>query len=1183
MKTFFVLIYLSLLSQFVSAQNNSKIQNSLLWRITGKGLSRPSYLFGTIHLTDKRVFFLGDSLYNAIGETEGFAAELDLNSMGTQMINYMFHQNEEKNATEPIKVKDVVNAQIWEKYKDRLEKKFDKKADKITLDDLDQSKSELNIELYKKGEMSTFLDAYLFGVAKKQGKWVGGIEDFNDQVEQINSPETEEKIQAALYDEKYYHSSYEWFIKTYISQQLDSIDAFMYNEESGKKDYILIKRNLKMTRRIDSLSAIRSTFFAIGAAHLPGDSGVINLLRSRGFTLTPVFSSKKIDPDKYNLKSKEITWYPVNIKDSTYSLSMPGIANSLDKFEAFGLDMKVFFDLSFMKMYMTMSTEMSEDRKKLGLDSIYNGLKNQFAESNMKVREKEITINGITGREYRINAENGVLLMQVFIPRMERVVLNAVFALREQSLSDNESNKFFETFVYNNNQKKIAPIETKWNLFTNQALAYSVDLPVKPTESRNVRSEEGKIIQTAQAFDLKSQIFYGIKTSSTKEEMRLTSKDSSYFLSIGDDIRERVLDNAETIDSSYIFIDNFPAYRISMRGKVQGESLEIKSLTLIRGNRTYYLFTLFQPGEKERANAEKFLSSFRLLNYKYPEWHTIYSPDHSISTTSPFSFTFRDVDEEDFHQNAKRIIVYDSLSSNTLIIDKTLLPDWFWYSSDTAFLRKRAESYKSEADSISDYKLTLNDSIKSSEFVIIMPGQDRVRKVKIILNGNELYEIFGTMAHYDLDKKYYTFFNYFKILKKLNPVNFTQSRIQNLIKIIRSGDLKTIKEADLWWDNLAFKQTDLPLLQQLSLKIYPDFDTSYYNNLNSKILIKIKELDSNYSTINFIKDNYKLITINNEYAKPLLISWLSDIKTRDSYELIKYLLANYSYNLPKQGYFHYSFYDSLKLTASLFPQILKLADSDALGEILCRLTRTLLTNNYISRKEIIPFESKFISLAKREIEKNKKDIENNGSSYYDLIDILGILNTQSSDLILKQFSNFSDLRIRFKTLVQMLRNKQQVDPRTIYTFASTDEYRSDLYDELLKNKMENKFPKDFMTQKLLGKSKVFIYDDDDHKPAGIIFIDDRTEMFNGKKQKFYLYEVSFSSDFKYISYLGVAGPYSLNPKEYNIGKDDISDIYWDQQFDDKKIDTYFKEFLKQSEEQLKIQNNKKEPTTLIKN
>ena len=67
-----------LLFYCVSFAQTNKNSNTLLWRISGKGLKKPSYLFGTMHLTDKKVFQLGDSVYKALEQTDGFAAELDM-------------------------------------------------------------------------------------------------------------------------------------------------------------------------------------------------------------------------------------------------------------------------------------------------------------------------------------------------------------------------------------------------------------------------------------------------------------------------------------------------------------------------------------------------------------------------------------------------------------------------------------------------------------------------------------------------------------------------------------------------------------------------------------------------------------------------------------------------------------------------------------------------------------------------------------------------------------------------------------------------------------------------------------------------------------------------------------------------------------------------------------------------
>src|SRR5688500_6705529 len=133
------------------------------------------------------------------------------------------------------------------------------------------------------GEMPTFVDAYLYNIARRQGKWLGGIEDMSDQ--------------AGLCDDAFYptdldylfmqdnpsvmnagESMREKMISMYDEQDLDAINELMNTAGVADRDRILIRRNVKMARRIDSLVNLRTMFVAIGAAHLPGDSGVIYLL-----------------------------------------------------------------------------------------------------------------------------------------------------------------------------------------------------------------------------------------------------------------------------------------------------------------------------------------------------------------------------------------------------------------------------------------------------------------------------------------------------------------------------------------------------------------------------------------------------------------------------------------------------------------------------------------------------------------------------------------------------------------------------------------------------------------------------------------------------------------------------------------------------------------------------------------
>jgi uncharacterized protein YbaP (TraB family) len=1160
----------------ISYSQQGKLTNTLLWRISGNGLTKPSYLFGTMHLTDKRIFHFGDSLYKALEQTEAFAAELDMNRLGTQMINQLVNNKEEKAAREPVKVRDAVSTEIWKKYKDPLAAKFYKPAEKITLDDLEEMESALKAELFKKGDMPAFLDAYLFGIARKQGKWVGGIEDLQDQIEHINAEDIEGRIQTALFDDKYYRSGIEWLIKMYNAQMLDSIDA-MYRGENGQKDYIMIKRNLKMTERMDSLSAIRSTFFAVGVAHLPGDSGVIALLRSKGFTVNPVVSSKKVAPDKYILKTDESVWNPVHIRDSVYALQMPGIAENLGLLQSMGLEMKMFYDISVMKMFMTLSVEIGEDRKKLGADSLYNGIKQQYKKKDKQIKEKRIIINGIEGREYGMSTEEGQMTLQVFIPELEQVILNGVFAIREKSLHDAETVRFFQSFVYNRNFKRSVQPEKNWSRVDYGNHAFSVEMPAMPKEAKDVNSEEGKIIHTYQYIDIKAQVFYGMRISSVKENMYDPGNDSSYFIAIKDRLKTG-FEDSRILDSAFISMNHYPGYSIAVSGKSGSDWLETRVITLARGSRNYYLYAVYFPAEDNRLSANRFLNSFKLLPYHYPEWRTVFSPDGSFSTLSPHPLKKIEIEEDEIHVGSERFILYDSAVSATMYFDKTTIPDWVWFDTDTAFLKKRSGLYKALNDSIAAFSITTAGNLKMADFLVLTAGSPLVKKVKLILNGNELYELFTHLSPQDITGLYDRVFDEFKVGKENSSHIPTQSQAPALISVLHNADLKTVNKIKLWWDDLEFSKKDIPALQRLLLKIYPDFDSSYTNNnLNKKIVDKISELDSSHTTMAWLNDNYKSILPENEYIKPFVVSFLSGIKTSESYSLLKEFLINHSFDIKMPVYFSNGFYDSLALTKTLFPEILKFAGSEVLSDYLVGISISLYDSNLISKTVIKQYEKGFIASAKKVLENNKEDIEENGYNYYDWIKILGIINNPEANTLLKKFTRFNDRGIRFRTIIAQLTNNQPVDSRIIYTLATTDEYRHDLFDELKRIGKLNLFPSQYRSQKELGKSKVYMYASDEEPPGLISHAGEKTILYKGKQQKFYLYKVPFDIA-NSESYLGIAGPYKLDQKDY-LSTHEVTGVYWLKEFDAKKINDLFKEYLFSLEESNKEEaaDEKSEP------
>jgi hypothetical protein len=407
-------------------------------------------------------------------------------------------------------------------------------------------------------------------------------------------------------------------------------------------------------------------------------------------------------------------------------------------------------------------------------------------------------------------------------------------------------------------------------------------------------------------------------------------------------------------------------------------------------------------------------------------------------------------------------------------------------------------------------------------------------------------------------------FDDFKVLNEKQRTAARQSKMKELSAALKQANKKTVDEIKLWWDDLEFTKADIPALQNLALTIYPDFDSTYYGNMNSKIFDLIEELDSSNTTIDFIKNNYAAIQPENEYIKPLAISYLSGIKTAESYSVLKECLLKHSFNVGKSPYYPHSLYDSLELTSALYPELMQLADKESIWSLVSGTATSLLDDSLLTRNAIRQYGKLFIESARRILQHDKKNVEDEGYSYSDLIRILGIINTPESNAQLAKFAKFNNREIRFRTLIAMLENNQAVDSRTINTLATTDEYRHDLYDQLKRINKLKLFPASYLSQKELGKSKLYSYATDEEAPQFITDAGVRTVLYKGKQQKFYLYKVSFSEE-EATYYLGVAGPYPVNVKDVT-STHDATGVYWDKEFDAKSIDKLLKEYLASLEE-----------------
>src|SRR5215831_18422914 len=183
------------LQTFSQSQSN----NSLLWRISGNGLSKPSYLFGTMHVYDKKAFNFKDSLYIFLQQAEGFALEFNPDSANAIMDAYfngsLKTSDKPSSKFYPPKF-DTAHMQTISK-KSRGKKTFvsDEKKDmvdefvtRLVADDKKQENS-----------MNTFMDAYLYKMAKQGEKKMFGLEEMSAQIGALHSLQKGVKFKKAEY------------------------------------------------------------------------------------------------------------------------------------------------------------------------------------------------------------------------------------------------------------------------------------------------------------------------------------------------------------------------------------------------------------------------------------------------------------------------------------------------------------------------------------------------------------------------------------------------------------------------------------------------------------------------------------------------------------------------------------------------------------------------------------------------------------------------------------------------------------------------------------------------------------------------------------------------------------------------------------------------------------------------
>ncbi len=270
-----------------SALSIAPDENSLLWKISGNGLTQPSYLFGTIHMIGSEDYIFPASWDRALDETKQLYLELDMDDPG-MMMKMMTGSM----MTGGKSLKDFTTAEEYAAietfFRDSLNQQlaiFSKMKPMLIASIIYPS--------MVRGEVKSY-EMTLVEKAKERNFEVHGIESVEDQLtmmDQIPMDSQVEMLLAYVDDFPGERERFQGLLELYVSQNVNQLYEFMTDSpemDEETRAIMLDARNQKWISQIEAQAKLMPTFFAFGAGHLAGDQGVIELLKKQGYTLEPV-------------------------------------------------------------------------------------------------------------------------------------------------------------------------------------------------------------------------------------------------------------------------------------------------------------------------------------------------------------------------------------------------------------------------------------------------------------------------------------------------------------------------------------------------------------------------------------------------------------------------------------------------------------------------------------------------------------------------------------------------------------------------------------------------------------------------------------------------------------------------------------------------------------------------------
>lgn len=262
---------------------------TLLWKISGNGLEQPSYLYGTMHMIPKEHFVMGTQMQEKLKSSDALVMEIgDIMSQGLKMMSLMkLDTGHVSDFFTPAQYDSIL---VWAEQEMGMKKEmFETQFGSMKPFMIMQLMTQMQF-----GDDTKSYELEFMKMAKEEDLEMLGLETIEQQVgffDEIPKEDMADMIMMSIRDTSKTDQMTEDMTRLYHDQKTDSLLTFMLksNPEMMKfEDLLLNNRNKDWIPKIEEIIKDKQAFIAVGAAHLLGDKGVIELLKKEGYELTPL-------------------------------------------------------------------------------------------------------------------------------------------------------------------------------------------------------------------------------------------------------------------------------------------------------------------------------------------------------------------------------------------------------------------------------------------------------------------------------------------------------------------------------------------------------------------------------------------------------------------------------------------------------------------------------------------------------------------------------------------------------------------------------------------------------------------------------------------------------------------------------------------------------------------------------